>query len=336
MAKARSIYQFVAWNFVQNVGISGGISLGAGTIGDIFKLEDRGFAMGLFYGASLLGLAIAPVIGALRLPETSHPGTLGVEKADNQEQHAQADGVSRQRQKRRWVWLNPFSCLGLLRSPNLMLVALADTSVLLMDFVLSVPLRNTIGAKYGITNEALIGAILIPCGVGNTVGALLAGYISDRIIITYRAKRGGEWYPEDRLRGTLFSAATLVPLAVLFTGLTVEYVPGRTGLLLCLVWLFMNGVGIRLVLSPSEAYNVDVVHARSSEIIAASTATRTLLVSILVPGILPSIDHFGIVVTNMAAALIVWAGLGLLMVTIRYGKQLRSWMDVGFSTVEDN
>lgn len=67
----------------------------------------------LIYGLTLL------ISMALWLPETSHPGTLGVEKAEDQQ--PQGNGGSR-RQKWRWVWLNPFSCLGLLRSPNLMLV----------------------------------------------------------------------------------------------------------------------------------------------------------------------------------------------------------------------
>ncbi|KAL4256670.1 MFS transporter superfamily protein [Pleurotus pulmonarius] len=360
IAVSQNIYYLIAWRFIQNVGISGGISLGAGVIGDIYKLEERGFAMGVFFGAVLLGPAIAPVTGgiathyaswrmlqwgfliyglallismALWLPETSHPGTLGVEKTDDQQ--PQDIGGTR-RQKWRWVWLNPLSCLGLLRSPNLMLVMLAGTAALVTDFVLLVPLAYTIGAKYGITNEALIGAIFIPCGVGNMVGAPLAGYISDRIIVAYRTKRGGDWYPEDRLRGTLFGAAFCVPLSVLFTGLTIEYVPGRMGLFLCLVWLFMNGIGVDLVLSPSAAYNVDVVHTRSAEVMAANSGCRALLLSFVVPFILPSINHFGIIVTNSAAALIAWVGLGLLMFTILYGEQLRAWKDVGFSTVETN
>ncbi|KAL4256671.1 MFS transporter superfamily protein [Pleurotus pulmonarius] len=354
IAISQNIYYLIAWRFIQNVGISGGISLGAGVIGDIYKLEERGFAMGVFFGGVLLGPAIAPVTGgiathyaswrmlqwgflicglallismALWLPETSHPGTLGVEKAEDQQPH----GGTR-RQKWRWVWLNPLSCLGLLRNPNLMLVMLAGTAVLVTEFVLLVPLAYTIGAKYGITNEALIGAVFIPCGVGNMVGAPLAGYISDQIIVAYRAKRGGDWYPEDRLRGTLLGAAFCVPLSVLFTGLTIVYVPGRMGLFLCLVWLFMNGIGVDLVLSPSSAYNVDVVHTRSAEVMAANSGCRALLLSFVVPVILPSINSFGVVATNTVAALLAWVGMGLLIVTIRYGKQLRSWMDVEFST----
>lgn len=55
-------------------------------------------------------MAAAGVIGFLLmycfLPETSHPGEKGADK--------------RQESQRGWVWLNPFTSLRLLRSPNLL------------------------------------------------------------------------------------------------------------------------------------------------------------------------------------------------------------------------
>ncbi|KAF4579722.1 hypothetical protein EYR40_000100 [Pleurotus pulmonarius] len=228
IAVTQNIYHLIAWRFIQNVGISASISLGAGVIGDVYKLEERGFPLGFFFGASLIGPAIAPVSGgimahyaswrmlqwgflfygliiltsmALWLPETSHPGTLGIEQAEYHHQQQQGDGR-------------------------------------------------------------------------------------------------------------------------------------RTGLLLCLVWLFMNGVGIHLVLSPLAVYNIDIMQSRSTEIIAAYTGTRGMFISLLIPCILPSISHFGVVATNAAAALVAWAGFGTLVVIIRYGGQLRAWKDIGYTTAD--
>lgn len=44
------------WRFLQALGSSPGLSVGAGVIGDIYKLEERGTAMGIFFavGAMLL------------------------------------------------------------------------------------------------------------------------------------------------------------------------------------------------------------------------------------------------------------------------------------------
>ena len=75
------------------------------------------------------------------------------------------------------------------------------------------------------------------------VGAPLSGRISDRIVAYYRKKRGS-WYPEDRLRVTLPSALTLIPLSVLISALLTEYVPGALGLTLNLVCLFASGLGV--------------------------------------------------------------------------------------------
>lgn len=38
----------------QSFGASSGLSVGAAVIGDIYKLEERGTAMGVFFGVSIL------------------------------------------------------------------------------------------------------------------------------------------------------------------------------------------------------------------------------------------------------------------------------------------
>ena len=70
------------------------------------------------------------------------------------------------------------------------------------------------------------------------------------MVVYYRKQRGGEWYPEDRLRATLPGALIFVPLSVLSSGLLTEYVPGTLGLVLNLVCLFINGIGVIFQLLP--------------------------------------------------------------------------------------
>ena len=76
------------------------------------------------------------------------------------------------------------------------------------------------------------------------VGAPLAGRLSDRVVFYYRKKRGGAWYPEDRLRTALPAALILVPLSILMSGILTKYVPGTLGLMLNFVCLFVNGLGV--------------------------------------------------------------------------------------------
>ncbi|KAJ7502894.1 MFS general substrate transporter [Mycena galericulata] len=360
VARSRTISQLMVFRVIQAFGTSGGLAVGGGVIGDIFKLTERGSAMGIFFAASLLGNAISPIVGGrlnpysswrnvqfglffvglfvylgmlLLLPETSHPGTRGIDKIEPE----LIDGSEPQASRKftmRWVWLNPFSCLWLLRSPNLLLVTIAGTTVLYTDYALLIPIAYTIGAKYNIENEAIIGACFFPMGLGNIIGAPLAGILSDRVVIKWRKQRGGVWVAEDRLRATLFGAATLVPLSVVLCGLITHFVEGSLGLFLNLVCFFFNGLGVDLVLSPSSAYTVDVMHSRSAEMMAASMGLRSLLLSIAVAGVLPSINHFGLLATNSVAGVLAWAGFLLLWLTIRYGDRMRAWVDVGYSTVE--
>ena len=90
------------------------------------------------------------------------------------------------------------------------------------------------------------------------------------MVIRWRKKRGDKWVPEDRLRATMWGAGLLVPCSILFSGLTTQYIPGTLGLVLNLVFFFMNGIGVDFVLSPSGAYVVDILHDRSAEVTAAS------------------------------------------------------------------
>ena len=136
VARSRNVNELYFWRVVQAFGSGGGFSVGAGVIADIYKLEERGKAMGIFFGACLLGPAIAPPTGGLvayywswramqmgmfvtaivaffviylYLPETSQPNARGIDKLN--------EGLPVEEQKWRFTFLNPFQNLVLLRSP---------------------------------------------------------------------------------------------------------------------------------------------------------------------------------------------------------------------------
>ncbi|TBU29305.1 MFS general substrate transporter [Dichomitus squalens] len=346
VANSHSVPTLMFWRFVQAFGTSSAMSVGAGVIGDIYRLEERGYAMGIFFGASLLGSTIAPLCGgiathyaswryaqwglffmgitafvpvALWLPETLDP-----EKLDR----IKAEGAG-------FKLLNPFASLALLRSPNIFVLTIAGTAALITDFVMMVPLAYTVGVQYGITNEAIVGALFLPLGLGNIIGAPLAGHMADRAVVSWRKRRGGVWVPEDRLRATFWGAALFVPGSILATGLTMKYVKGIPGICLIIVWLFMNGIGVDIVLTPSSSYYVDILHNRSAETMAASSSFRALIAAFVTAGTLPLIESIGVTATNALFAFIAWLGLGLILLTIRYGDRMRAWQDIGYTTTRD-
>ncbi|KAF5367306.1 hypothetical protein D9757_010098 [Collybiopsis confluens] len=363
VAFSRSISELMFWRFLQTFGGSPGLSVGAGVIGDIYRLEERGTAMGIFLGACLIGPALAPLVGgklpgilsqyatwrinqlflgswgliafilvAVFCPETSIPGSRGIDKK-RAELEAQNEASGK-----RWfkiIWINPLETIYILRSPNMLAVALAGSTVLLTDLVILTPLASTVGARYGITNQATLGACYIPIGLGNFIGAPAAGYLSDQIVKRRRIRRNGVWYPEDRLIGTLWASATLVPLSTLGIGLITTYVESKWGLWLVFVCLFANGIGVDVVLNPSAAYVVDVMHSRSAESMAANSGFRSLLISAALAIFMTLLDKIGLVWTNAIVAILAWFGFGLLWLTVRYGEQMRAWVDIGYTTIEN-
>lgn len=76
------------------------------------------------------------------------------------------------------------------------------------------------------------------------VGAYISGRLSDKEVIKRRKARGGEWCPEDRLRVALVGALVYAPLSILLSGIVTDYVPGTTGIVLNLFFLFINGLGV--------------------------------------------------------------------------------------------
>ncbi|XP_006459045.1 hypothetical protein AGABI2DRAFT_66467 [Agaricus bisporus var. bisporus H97] len=252
-AFAQTVPQLIIWRFLQAMGVAPFTSVGAGVIGDIYKLEERGAVLGTYFVLKFsnttlarctgivahhwswrvvhLGLAIfasaAFILIFFCFPETSHPGSRDIDKYGD---------AGKSLPKWRPVILNPLTPLAmLLTSPSL------DVCILIFVLALMIPLAFTIGKRYEIDDEATLGLFLLPIGFGNAVGAPISGWISDKMVIHYKAKRQ-YWYPEDRIRAALFGA--YLPITVFASAYVTEYIAGRLGIILNLVIFFFNGVGV--------------------------------------------------------------------------------------------
>lgn len=53
VAASPDINSLLFWRFVQTFGCFGGFVLGTAAIGDIYKVEERGTAMGTFFGVGI-------------------------------------------------------------------------------------------------------------------------------------------------------------------------------------------------------------------------------------------------------------------------------------------
>lgn len=51
-----------------------------------------------------------------------------------------------------------------------------------------------------------------------------------------------------------------------------------------------------------------------ADIFTLDSGTRSVILSIAVAGIMPMVDTYGVLVTNTAAAVLVWAGFGWVLI----------------------
>jgi len=358
VASAESIPSLLFWRFLQSMGASLGPVIGAAVIGDIFKLDERGSALGIFFAICLISTTFAPFAGGyithyyswrvvhgilcfvgligfatfyFLFPETSQPGARGIEKMNNP-----ADGINNDSSKSSFKFINPLKPLWLLRSPSMLLTGIIVSASQIAVFVVAVPFPYTIGLRYHITNEALIGACLFTGGVGSMIGTPIVGRVSDHIVAKRRRQRKGIWYPEDRMRAAIIPFAVLVPVSVLCFGLVNKFEDGNMGLMLSLVLFFFIGGGVEMTYATCVAYMIDVMQSRSSEILAAINVMRSVVVAMSVAVILPMIYTYGIAVSYTLCAVLIWVSCGGLYYLIHYGDEMREWLDIGFSKVEDN
>ncbi|KAF5349611.1 hypothetical protein D9756_008846 [Leucocoprinus leucothites] len=308
--------------------------VGVGVIGDVYKLEERGTALGIYLCRLLQSEELWHTIG---LGEQSMSPLLHFAVQHEGPRYEWSGKVS----SKVWpVMLNPLEQLALLRSPNILVAAFLNYTGMLTDFdCTQKPGVNTMELRTKRCWERAFSLLAWAKQQGDPithidpVGAPLAGWISDKVVVKYKKKRG-YWYLEDCLRASMFSC--YLPLCVLGSALITKYVPGRLGLTLNLICLFLNSVGCDIALTPYGTYIVNILHSKSAEVTAAVNTFCMIAVAGSTAVMLPMIDAYGYLFTSLVVAIVATAGLGLTIVTIAHGEAMRRWVDVGFSTAENN
>jgi multidrug resistance protein len=159
VAFSRTVPQLIVTRILQGVGSSSVLSVGAGSIGDMYRPTERSNAMGWFYTGAVLGPSISPILGAALteytaqswrstqyflvgcsalsvvltyffLPETMHPPTAHQKLCE-------------QRGKRFVPFIfNPLAILGLFAWPNISCITFISSATMLMTYVLLIPITS--------------------------------------------------------------------------------------------------------------------------------------------------------------------------------------------------
>ncbi|KAI8062095.1 major facilitator superfamily domain-containing protein [Gongronella butleri] len=277
-AVAPHIVFFIIVRVIQSIGSSASQAVGAGTIADIFEPERRGNAMGFFFLGALLGPCIAPVAGAyineyaqwrsmfwlltglgcltlaltvLFLPETRRAAV-----------HAESGWT---------VMLRPIK---LLFQPVVFLGSLPLGLAYGFMYFMIASLPYLLVHHYSLT-KIKVGLAYLPNGIGNALGALISGVASDRYMDVKRAATG-VIDPVQRLTVVWLGILALVMGEILY-GWAVQY---SITMALVMIGLFLFGLGVGFIQSPTNTYLVDIFASSSASAISACNLLRCTLAGI--------------------------------------------------------
>ncbi|KAK4032639.1 hypothetical protein C8A01DRAFT_50606 [Parachaetomium inaequale] len=352
-ALAPSIESLIVFRFFSGIGGSGCLTLGAGVIADVFRVEQRGFAMGMYTLGPLIGPTVGPVLGSWLsqtigwrwdfwivfivsvmviglfefLNTETNPRILIKRKVQRLQQELNrpdlrscydAPGAAQQSPTR--VLLN-----GLIRptkmlflSPTVFFISLylafCYGTLYLLFTTIPLVFQQTYGWSVGIT-----GLVYISLGLGNVSGWAVITYTSDRGVVKRTRANGGVFEPEMRLPLSIYFSF-LLPVTFFWYGWSTYY---RTHWIVPVLGLFPFSFGIIGLFLPLMTYLVDCYPMYAASAIAANTVFRSL-VGMLLPLAGPAMyQNLGLGWGNSLLGFICVILIPVPLLLIRYGARLR-------------
>ncbi|ORY89925.1 major facilitator superfamily domain-containing protein [Syncephalastrum racemosum] len=299
-AESVNIGMFIAFRGFSAIGSSSVMSMGAGTIADIFEPRERGRAFSYYTCGPLLGPALGPIIGGYMtqglgwrsnfwfltifafcvwlgilffLPETNLKPKVQIVPVDPQ---AAAEGGEKPVTPKK-PRFNPLSALELLQYKNIIFVV-TFIGVLFFDFYLvSTTFSRIYENQYGLSTGTT-GLCFLPLAFGSIVGGLAGGRLSDRIYSKNVAKADGEIYPEMRINLVVFWVSLAIQLCafVAFGWCLEENVHFSVGL----VCIFFLGLSLMVPNVTLSAYLVDCFRKRSASVTACNNFVRYIMAGV--------------------------------------------------------
>ncbi|KAI9484053.1 MAG: major facilitator superfamily domain-containing protein [Benjaminiella poitrasii] len=301
---------FIVFRAFSAIGSSSAMSMGAGTIADIFEPHERGRAFAYYTCGPLLGPALGPIIGGYLneglgwrsnfwflsifclftwlgivffLPETwrKSPDPLPVATTENKDkdQTTKLVGIETQKRSKRKI-INPIGALKLLQYPN---IALTVTFAGVLFFVLylnSTCFTRTYTLQYGFSS-GLVGVCYLPFAAGSMTGGIMGGRMSDKTY-TKNTKKTKETkqdiYPEMRLGGSILWGSIVLQLfGFVAYGWCIEKNVHFAYGLLC---QFFIGLALMFPNVTLNAYMVDCFRTQGASVTACNNFARYIMAGI--------------------------------------------------------
>jgi hypothetical protein len=219
-----------------------------------------------------------------------------------------------------WQWLNPFRVVKLYRYPNILLTALASSSLVWNMYSLLTPIRYVLNPRFNLQSPLQSGLFYIAPGCGYLLGTFFGGRYADHIVKKYIRKRG-QRVSEDRLRSCVFFLGGVIPACMLVYGWSVEKRVG--GVALPVVMMFLQGVAQLFCFPSLNTYCLDVMQGRSAEVVAGNYFMRYMFAAAGSAVCLPAVRAIGVGWFSTISAGFLVAGAAATYVTAVKGREWR-------------
>ncbi|KAI8373883.1 major facilitator superfamily domain-containing protein [Blakeslea trispora] len=311
-----NIWGLIVLRCVQSVGASCGQSVGAGSVADCYPVEERGTAFGKFFLGVFIGPLLGPIIGGFLIMSAwswratfwfcfafglfncitlflFFRETFRVDERFDTKLPVASDGRKpadldpSQLKKRR---IDPFAPFVLLKYPFIALASFVSAIAFGCMFAVETIIPELYETKYGF-NSWQTGLSYLGAGIGNVLGSILNGYLSDRLLLRARRLRGGAAVVEDRLTANLWPAIFFViPFGLLLFGWSVNQ---GLSYWAAIIGFGIQNFGMNQVMTATSAYLVDAMPGNGAAASATGNLVRMVVACILTIAANPMVHALG-------------------------------------------
>ncbi|KAE9987066.1 hypothetical protein EG328_003848 [Venturia inaequalis] len=349
-ALSTNMGMLIAFRFLTGVCGSCPITIGGGTVADLFRTEQRGAAMAAWSLGPLIGPVIGPVGGAylgqakgwrwdfwvlviaggavtvakiVVLRETYAPvllkrktERLRQESGNDQLRSKYDEGLTNNEFLKRAI-IRPMKMLFL--SPLVFILSLYMAIVYGYLYLLFTTMTEVFETKYKF-HGGTVGLAYLGIGIGMFLGLIISGSTSDKLVIKLTARNGGQQKPEYRLP-LMAPAASTIPIGLFIYGWSAQY---SIHWIVPIIGTAFVGAGMITTFMPVTMYLTDSFTLYAASVLAATTVLRSL-VGALLPLAGPAMyKAMGLGWGNSLLGFLAAAMIPLPILFYKYGERIRT------------
>ncbi|KAL1916185.1 uncharacterized protein VTP21DRAFT_5802 [Calcarisporiella thermophila] len=302
---------------IQSVGASAPMTLGAGTIEELWEPHERGTAFGFFFLGAFLGPVFGPIVGGALTQAFGWRSTFYFSAA--------MGGVCflgvliifpwespRSKEVGRF---NPLAALSSLRYSIVMAMSLEIGITFGTLFAMETVIPTLFERAYHL-NSLQTGLCYLGAGLGSTIGSTVSGRLAD-----FAHQRSAKPQPEDRIWWhTWIGGAVIAPFGTLLFGWSVY---AQMHLAVPIVAFTIANFGLAQVFSTASTYLVDIAKGKGSSITSASNMLRMVMAAILSVISDPIVSSINEGYFSLILCLLNYIGIGLLLYVKTRGEKIR-------------